>query len=683
MILQGESIDTCYGTGIVQDYRESDGVYQVELPFGTLYCPSCDDDDEEEDRCSSSVVTMSSSQQQQQQQQQLAVSMELNVAYEALEEMRKLNTEVTCQERGIPCYHLEECQACLLEREPPPPPSQQQQSTTTTTSRWGRMMHTTRQRVLQPKKSPPCLICGHPVCRQHQSKAFRQQASITLCQHCEGLFELDFVVDILSAPTSKERRQNCDRLLDIYDRALLLLQYSSQFIPDICASLEQGTKTQNRVGLGSSGAGILSGVLGIVSAVTILTPAGPPLLIASLLFGGSATAVQTGTEVRLHLSEPNQLANKLLAMHSICWNILKVIDCFRDTVLRDHLQTQDPLYDSSNSTPASSQQASIAAITDSPAGRKKRRSKKKKTVVTGASTVATLGLKRATSTFSIEAGRAATAAETAGRNARFFSRGSTAAARTFRLARFAGGSLAAATLVLEARSLSQTLQAMKAGHPCEKAELLRRIPMELQHLPRTPDLDAECGRYLETLTQRQRCLTETEVQRLLLEHVEILQRAQELALLQQQQQNGDSDYSESEALSSSEAYSDFVGTRHRISNNNGMDESENSCNRDLDYSETSTSSLIDRIHRYKVRESSKKNSSSSRNSSSSSSSDCDDEDVSNSSSDRDFSSCCNDNNRNKTPPLRARIQAYKEKEVGSQHSNQDSVPILETVQTIS
>jgi hypothetical protein len=42
--------------------------------------------------------------------------------------------------------------------------------------------------------------------------------------------------------------------------------------------------------------GVLSGVLGVATAATILTPVGPPLLIASFLFGGSATAVQMSTE---------------------------------------------------------------------------------------------------------------------------------------------------------------------------------------------------------------------------------------------------------------------------------------------------------------------------------------------------------------------------------------------------
>ena len=189
-----------------------------------------------------------------------------------------------------------------------------------------------------PKKSPPCLICGNPVCRKHASQAFRKEG-INLCGQCETLFGLDFVVDIMSAPSAKTRQQNTDRLMDVYDRALLLLKYSAQYIDEVANALEESTRTSNRVGLGSSSAGIVSGVLGIVSAATLFTPAGPPLLIASLLFGGSATAVQTGTEVRMHLSQPNQLADRILALHGICHSILKVVGALRDAVLRDHLRT--------------------------------------------------------------------------------------------------------------------------------------------------------------------------------------------------------------------------------------------------------------------------------------------------------------------------------------------------------
>jgi len=610
MMIQGDSVETCYGEGIVRLYRETDSMYQIELPFATLYCgkESLSSSSREDPP---SAATMDDDR----------TAMELNVAYEALESMRKLNTELTCQERGIPLFHLEECHLCLLERTPPEADAaaataqQQQQeeqkqgeqatmSNNKTTRYLNRLVkQQTRKATLilqTPKKSPPCLICGNPVCRKHASQAFRKEG-INLCGQCETLFGLDFVVDIMSSPSAKTRQQNTDRLMDVYDRALLLLKYSAQYIDEVAHALEESTRTSNRVGLGSSSAGIVSGVLGIVSAATLFTPAGPPLLIASLLFGGSATAVQTGTEVRLHLSQPNRLADKILALHGICHSILKVVGALRDAVLRDHLRTD--LYKDDAPQKVMDYNSHHAA------SHKLEHAQQQQTnLVTGASTLATLGLGRASTIAAEAAGAEATATTltAAGRGARWFGRGGSAAMNTVRFARFAGGSLAAATLLLEARSLHTTLQAVRAGNPCDKAEALRGIWKEVTGktttsggggtttpattedgssdsggggccFPSTAALDAECGRYLETLAHRQRALTESEVQRLLLENAEILEQARQEQLLAQQQQ-------QEEAFDPSEAESDFCGLAG-------------------DRSERSTaSSLMDRIKQYKVQE---------------------------------------------------------------------------------
>ena len=103
----GDSVPTSYGEGHVMNYREVDQIYAIELPFGSLYCtrlallPS-----------SNTGTTESSN-----------TAMELNVAYEALENMRKLNLELSCQEKDIPCTpdDLEHhCSTCLLATIPTP-----------------------------------------------------------------------------------------------------------------------------------------------------------------------------------------------------------------------------------------------------------------------------------------------------------------------------------------------------------------------------------------------------------------------------------------------------------------------------------------------------------------------------------------------------------------------------------
>jgi len=103
----------------------------------------------------------------------------------------------------------------------------------------------------------------------------------------------------------------------------------------------------------------------------------------------------------------------------------------------------------------------------------------------------------AVSTVAAEAGVMA-----GGRATASITRAGTAAARTLRFARFAGGALSAAVLVMEANAIQQTLKQIQSGNPCEKADNLRKIYEEIKDLPSTESLDRECQRYLKTLAER-------------------------------------------------------------------------------------------------------------------------------------------------------------------------------------
>ena len=75
-------------------------------------------------------------------------------------------------------------------------------------------------------------------------------------------------------------------------------------------------------------------------------------------------------------------------------------------------------------------------------------------------------------------------------------------ARGAQFARFAGGALSAASLVWEARNMALTLEQIKAGNPCEKADALRGILKELATLPTTAQLDEECRIYIGAMSNR-------------------------------------------------------------------------------------------------------------------------------------------------------------------------------------
>ena len=540
---KGDVLSTPFGQGAIHQHRETDDVYVVQLPYATLYAKG------------------DSIQQQQQQHQQPfddeeIQAMELNVAYESLEQMRKLNLEVECQQRGIPCNDTQ-CTTCLLATPP------------TETTRFPRFHKLVHKHVFTPTSN--CLSCGSPVCFTHSSSQFRKE-SLSVCLLCEKLFTLDFVVECMTA-SNDIRKKRIHHMVDVYDRILLLLKYSQQFIPQVIWNLQESTVVQNKVGIGSSSAGIVSGVLGVAAAATILTPAGPPLLIASLLFSGSATAVQTGAEVRNYYSPANQLADRVLALNGMLQSILKVTSTLRDALLRDYLRT-----DGVDET--------IVKHHDDLLDMEKH----KGTLLAG------LTVSRAGAA-SVELSALATAAEVgaASRSARFITRGSTGILRTARLARFAGGALSAATLLFETKCMSDTIQNIRAGNPCEKAELLEVIQSEIQNLPTTSDLDHELQSYLVGLAQRERRMTEAECVRLILD-------ASQLEDYEEDDEDGSIVFVESSGTPTT-VQSDDLNSVSSSGGNSLLERIERFKKKDSDeyYSESSPShaSLIERISIYK------------------------------------------------------------------------------------
>ena len=206
-----------------------------------------------------------------------------------------------------------------------------------------------------------------------------------------------------------------------------------------------------------------------------MTPVGPPLLLGSLVMGGSATAVQAGGEAYKYYSEPNQLANRVLTLQGIVDMILAKFQAMRETTLIPYLDRAV---------------SKLEVIEEIPNLAAESNNNEAKEVATRA-TATCLGSTAATSA-------AATLAVQEGAMAgRFVSRATTAAARTARFARFAGGALSAATLVLEARELRRTLDQMEKGNPCEKAENLRRVHAGLENLPSPAKVARTCRTYVK------------------------------------------------------------------------------------------------------------------------------------------------------------------------------------------
>lgn len=214
----------------------------------------------------------------------------------------------------------------------------------------------------------------------------------------------------------KKRRINS--MLEVYDRAHLVLEYSIQFIDEVVIALQGNTSRHNIIGLGSSATGVVSGGLGVAAACTILTPVGPPLLLASILFGGGATAANAGSEAVNYRSEPNKMADRILTLHSIMSCIARLPGLLDMEIEED---------------------AKLVGVDDDQAQTRLHWTR-----------TAMHGLKPLTA-----------------------------------------GALSAISIVTEAREMKNTVDKIRAGNPCEKAERLALIKKEIGQLPSTDDLSKQ------------------------------------------------------------------------------------------------------------------------------------------------------------------------------------------------
>lgn len=321
-------------------------------------------------------------------------AMALNVAYEALEQVRRANIAIEFGRELGP----KECTLCL--REPQP---------------------TGRFRMPKLNRAAPCLTCGNPVCPRHRCPELKRE-NINICVGCSQFFALgEFVQKVHACEEVSVRREMYNSMLDVYDRALLVLQYSAQYIDDITTALEYNNKRNDRIGFGSSATGFVSGIAGVAAAATIFTPVGPPLLIASILFGGGATAASASSEAVNYHCNANKMADTIYALHGMVHSISRL-------ALEGRFMEQ----------------------------------------------LAEEGEDVITSTSSSRKGAPKTT------QARNWTRATVNAMKPL-----TAGALSAASVVMEAREMRNTLDKINAGSPCEKADSLRKIAQEMDLLPST------------------------------------------------------------------------------------------------------------------------------------------------------------------------------------------------------
>lgn len=147
------------------------------------------------------------------------------------------------------------------------------------------------------------------------------------CVDCAKLFDTEYLVtNILNRneQDTEEQKKKINRILEVYDRVLLILKFSSQFINETVAALRKNSSRHNKIGLGSSTIGVAAGGLGVAAAATIMAPIGGHLLLASLLFGSGATFANAGSEAFNYRCEPRVMADRIMALYSIVNSISRI-----------------------------------------------------------------------------------------------------------------------------------------------------------------------------------------------------------------------------------------------------------------------------------------------------------------------------------------------------------------------
>lgn len=259
-------------------------------------------------------------------------SMKLNDAFVALETMRHPNLEI---ELG-PFDRLR-CVQCTAEtpaKDRPKPGS---------SLSYRKSIGLVKNTIFKHK---PCLMCGSPTCTKHVDPSFKK-SKVMICTECSPLFSLDFVIQFVklgqehTEESARKQRHHIKHMLDVYDRVLLMLEYTGSFIDEVAAKLEQKIKKQDKVGVSANSAGVMSGVAGVAAAAAFVTPAGPPLLIASLFFGAAAQTTSSTSKMVNYYSTPNKMAFKIISLYNLCKSVLTVTTVLKDALLNDHINLEN------------------------------------------------------------------------------------------------------------------------------------------------------------------------------------------------------------------------------------------------------------------------------------------------------------------------------------------------------
>lgn len=267
-------------------------------------------------------------------------SEEYEQAMDHLEQIRKLQLAIQCQEWGITLpsgkKSDEACVACLFQK----PELYANQRQTRRYRPWsrsntGKASSTGSDNI--NVKTQRCDVCGNPVCVQHKIKTGGDHEHFTMCVDCSHDLNQTGQNFHTHHP---ELLKNVQRLVEYYTRMSLQLSFLVPNVDELAHQLTHKQKRDGAISLGNSALGFVGAALGVAGAAAMLTPAGPAIILAAV-----ATSATSGTFQGMHASynmflsskTVHQLTDRCLGWHGLCLGILNALEKLRqDLIAQEH-----------------------------------------------------------------------------------------------------------------------------------------------------------------------------------------------------------------------------------------------------------------------------------------------------------------------------------------------------------
>jgi hypothetical protein len=131
---------------------------------------------------------------------------------------------------------------------------------------------------------------------------------------------------------------NLERLMQYYLRMMIQLSFCVPRLTDLATQLSSKQRRNGAISLGTSSLGFVGAALGVAGAVSLMTPAGPAILLAAICTSATSGTLQVthaGYNTFLSNKEAHQLADRCVGWHGLCLGILNSLEQLRQDLLEE------------------------------------------------------------------------------------------------------------------------------------------------------------------------------------------------------------------------------------------------------------------------------------------------------------------------------------------------------------